>query len=78
MQQLLKILNELHPETEITEETKLIDDKILDSLDIVALVTDINDGYGINIGAADVVKENFNTLSSLSSLIQRYGGKICG
>ena len=52
MKRLKRILSSLHPEIEIDRETRLIEDGILDSLDIVTLVTDLNDEYKISIGAA--------------------------
>ncbi len=75
-EKLKKIIKELHPEAQISRETRLVDDKILDSLDIVALVTDINEEYGVNIGAADIIKENFNSLDVLAALIKKSGGDI--
>lgn len=77
MQRLKKILSELHPEVEFSEQTRLLDDKILDSLDIVALVTDINEAYGIDIGAEDIIPENFGTVGDILALIERRGGSTC-
>ena len=77
MKRLEKILAELHPELEINRETRLIDDGVLDSLDIVTLVTDLNDEYGINIGAEDITPENFNNIDSISRLVRLRGGDIC-
>ena len=76
MERLKKILCDLHPETVVSERDRLIDDAILDSLDIVTLVTDINEKFGISIDAEDVIKENFDTLNSIADLIRRRGGKI--
>lgn len=77
IKRLEKILSGLHPELEISTDTRLIDDAILDSLDVVSLVTDINDAYKINIGAEDITRDNLNTLGSISALIERHGGSIC-
>ncbi len=76
MQRLKSIIKELHPELEPSADTRLIDDGILDSLDIVTLVTDINETFGINIAAEDIVKENFDSLDSIAALIKRQGGEI--
>ena len=76
MRRLEKILCQLHPEINFSGDERLIDDGILDSLDMVTLVTDINDEYNIDIGAEDIVKENFNTVSCIASLIRRCGGDI--
>ena len=77
MQRLKKIISELHPELDLTPDTRLIEDGILDSLDLVTLVTDINDTYKINIDAEDITPENFNTIGDISALIEMRGGEIC-
>ncbi len=78
MKKLMKIMVELHPDIDLSKNARLCDDKVLDSLDIVTLVTDVNDAYGIDIGAEDVTPENFNSVYTIASLIKRYGGEICG
>ena len=77
MKRLKKILWELHPELEINCETKLIDDGILDSLDIVTLVTDLNEEYKIGIEAEDITPENFKNLDAILTLVRLRGGDIC-
>lgn len=77
MKRLDRILRELHPEVEIDGQTRLIGDGILDSLDVVTLITDINAAYEINIGAGDITPENFESVDSIRALIARRGGDIC-
>ena len=76
MERLMKILGELHPEVNFGGKEKLIEGGILDSLDIVTMVTDINDHYGVSIGADDIVKENFETPETIKALIMRRGGEV--
>lgn len=76
MERLKNIISGLHPETELRGGERLIEDGILDSLDIVTLVTDINEKFGISIGAEDVVVENFNKISDIAALITKRGGEI--
>lgn len=77
MKRLKRILSSLHPEIEIDRETRLIDDGILDSLDIVTLITDLNDEYKISIGAEDITPHNFQNIDSIERLIRLRGGEIC-
>ena len=77
MKRLKRILSSLHPEIEIDRETRLIEDGILDSLDIVTLVTDLNDEYKISIGAGDITPQNFCSIDSIESLIRSRGGEVC-
>lgn len=71
MEALLDILNELHPEVDFETCTTLIDDKILDSFDIVTLVAEIDSEYDVAIPAEELVPENFNSAANLYALIQK-------
>ena len=77
MKRLKRILSSLHPEIEIDRETRLLDDGILDSLDIVTLITDLNDEYRISIGAEEITTHNFQNIDSIERLIRLRGGEIC-
>ncbi|MFY9521069.1 MAG: acyl carrier protein [Caldicoprobacterales bacterium] len=71
MEILLEILEELHPDVDFENCETLIDDKILDSFDIITLVADINDEFGVAIPAEELIPENFNSVKSLYALIER-------
>lgn len=71
MEKLLEILSSLHSEVDFENTSDLVDDGILDSLDIVALVTEIDAEMGISIPAEEIVPENFNSVQALMALIER-------
>ncbi len=71
MEELLHILHDLHPEIDFATETGLIENGILDSLDIVSLVTEINDTFDVSIPAEEILPENFDSAQSLMALITR-------
>ena len=73
MEALLDILQELHPEVDFETETALIDNKILDSFDIVTLVAEIDANFDVAIPAEELVPENFNSAQAIYALIQRLG-----
>lgn len=70
MEDLLRILSDLHPDVDFETEEHLIDDMILDSFDIVSLITEINDQFDVTITAKDIIPENFNSARALYELIQ--------
>ncbi|NMC27437.1 MAG: acyl carrier protein [Syntrophomonadaceae bacterium] len=76
MEKLLEILSEIRPEVDYANETDLVNRHLLDSLDIVVLVSDIEDAYGIVIDVNDIAPENFSSLEAMLKLIERRGGKI--
>ena len=71
MDELLEILNEMHPDVDFTTQEHLIDDMILDSLDIVSLISEISEVFDVTITAKDIVPDNFNSAEALYELIQR-------
>ena len=71
MEQLLQILTELHPEVDFETETHLIDNKILDSFDIVTIVAEIDSEFDVSIPAEELVPENFNSAQALYALVER-------
>lgn len=70
-EELLEILTDLHPEVDFEAEKKLVDDKLLTSFDVVALIAEISDTYDIIIPAGEIKPENFNSVDALYALIQR-------
>ena len=71
METLLKILAELRPDVDFEATTELVDSGELDSFDILALVGELCDEYDIEIGADEIVPENFNTVEAIWALVQR-------
>ena len=71
MEKLIEILEELHPDVDFAAEEGLVDDGILDSLDIVSLITEINDKFDVSIPAEEIIPENFNSAKALMALITK-------
>ncbi len=71
MEELIRILKELRPEIDFNEKRALIDDGILDSFDIVALVGEIGEAFDVQIGVEDLIPENFNTTEAIWNLVKR-------
>lgn len=66
---LSEILENLHPDVDFDRCDSLVDGKVLDSFDIVTLIAEISDEFGVAIPANKIVPENFNSLKALCSLI---------
>jgi acyl carrier protein len=70
-EQLLALLDEIRPDVEFEKETKLIDDGILDSFDIISIVQEMNDTFGVKIKANELQPDNFNTVDAMIELIEK-------
>ena len=71
MERLYEIHVELQPEDDYRKETALIDDHLLDSLTVLALISELEDEYDITIPAVEIVPENFNSAQAMWELITR-------
>lgn len=69
MERLQQILEEIRPDIDFELEDRLIDDGILDSIDIIAIVTTVNDAYDVDINVQYLLPENFNSMEAIYQLI---------
>jgi len=70
MEKLLRLLKEVRPDVDFENETELIDDGILDSMDVVSIISSIDDEFGVQIRITELDPENFNSVGNLWSLIE--------
>ena len=71
MEELLDILKDLHPDINFETEEHLIDDGILDSMDIVSLISEISENFDVSVTARDIIPDNFNSAQALYEMIVR-------
>ncbi len=71
MEKILSILKSVRPDVDFENEKKLIDDKILDSFDIISIVGEFNEAFDIEIDVEDLEPENFNTVEAMQELIEK-------
>ena len=68
--QIIEILSEICPGIDFETETALIDDGLTDSLDIVAVVTELMEAFDVELGVDDLTPENFNSVEAIEELIE--------
>lgn len=75
-QKIIKILTELRPEFDFTQPgINLIEEGMLDSFDIVNLVSELDSTFGISIDGIDILPENFVTVDAIKTLVVKNGAK---
>lgn len=67
---LMDILTDVCPDVDFENERELIDDGLLESLDIVSIVTGIMDEFDVEINVDDLLPENFNSVDAIVELIE--------
>lgn len=68
---LIKILMDINPDLDYEKETGLVDDGLFDSLEVMTIVTEIEDRFNADIDPDDVIAENFNSVEMMLNLIEK-------
>lgn len=71
MEKIMAILKELRPDVDFTAEKELIDGSVLNSFDILNLISELSDAYDIDIETDDIIPKNFNSVEAIYQLIQK-------
>ena len=70
MEKVLQILKDIRPDVDFENEKKLIDDEVLDSFSIIAIVNGLDEAFDISIDIDDLEPENFNTVEAIYELVK--------
>ena len=68
---ILNILKSMDDSVDYASKTKLIDDKVIDSLTLTALISELESEFNIEIDMDDIVPENFNSVDAMTELVER-------
>ena len=76
MKEILELLKELRPESDFAQSKNFINDGLLDSFDVVALVATLDEKYNISIEGTEIIPENFANLEQIVALLIKHGVKF--
>lgn len=57
--------------TRLTDDTLLLDEKILDSVGMLELVFFVEETFSIEVPEEDIVPDNFDTINKLAAYVNR-------
>lgn len=72
---IIEILSSLRPEFDFTQEVDFIEEGMLDSFDVVSLVDELENRFGIKIDGLDILPENFSSVANIVSLLKKNGAE---
>ena len=75
MEKLLELLKGIRPDIDFENETSLIDDGYLDSFDVVSIISEVDDEFGVQIRINELDPENFNSMDAIWSLMMKLRGE---
>ena len=70
-EQIIKILTDLRPEFDFTQDVNFIEEGMLDSFDVVSLVSELEEAFGVLIDGTEILPENFSTVESIEALVNK-------
>ncbi len=73
MNQIIKHLNQIRPEANFLVSDDYISDGLLDSFDVVSLVSELDEKYNISIDGVDVIPDNFKNANAIAKLLKKNG-----
>ena len=76
MKSVPEILKEIRPEFDFTASADFMADGMLDSFDMVTLVSALDKNYEISIPGTDILPENFQNITAIEALLRRCGAKL--
>ncbi|MBQ9607089.1 MAG: acyl carrier protein [Lachnospiraceae bacterium] len=70
-EKVLEILYDIRSNIEYETETALVTENILDSFDIIGIISRLNDEFDIEISAKEITAVNFDSVDSITALVER-------
>jgi len=71
MEKIIAILKGINPVPDYENSDNIFDGGLLESLDMITLVTELIDEFDVEIRAEDINPENFNSVDRIFNLITR-------
>ena len=70
-EKILEICEYVDDTVDFTAEN-LVDDKILDSITLVEIISEIAEVFDIEIPYEEIIPENFNSVDAMTRLVEKY------
>ena len=70
MDEIKEILRSILPETDLDNETALFESGLLNSMDVVELISRLSETFEIELGPRDLIPENFNSVEAMWRMVQ--------
>lgn len=70
-EKIIEILNSLKPGADFAASADLLGDGLIDSFAMINLVSELEDEFDVEIGAQNIIKENFKTVKAIADMITR-------
>lgn len=69
--ELLEILRGIRPDIDFEKERHLMSEEVLDSFDVITILAELTEKYGVEIDLEDVNEEFFDDIDGMERLITK-------
>ena len=69
-ERIMEILTSVRPDVDFENEKALIDDELIESFDVIQIVTNLMDEFDIFIDADDIEPENLNSFEEICEFVK--------
>ena len=69
---VLEVLKSIKEDVDFESSTDFIEDGLLDSFDLVNLVSELEAVFDIEIRGVDIIPENFTSIETITELVEKY------
>ena len=76
MEKIFEILKDIRPECDWENTVDFIANGMLDSFDIIVLVSELESAFPVSVDGSDILAENFSSLESIAELVRKSGGIV--
>lgn len=76
MNKIIVILKRIRPDADFEGSENFIEDGLLDSFDVVELISQLENKFDIIIDDMQIVEESFYSVESIAELIRKSGGEV--
>ena len=66
------VLENIRPEFDFSDSDNFLEDGLLDSFDLITLVSSLDETFGISIEGTEMTPENFQNIDTIEKLVQKY------
>lgn len=68
-EQVLAILKEIKPTKNLENVTDIIEKGYIDSFELMSLVANLSEKFGVEITVEELIPENFNSVDAISKMV---------
>lgn len=71
LSEIIELLEDIKEDVDYEDEDQLVDARILDSFDILAVIGALDEEFDVAVPAKDIIPDNFNSAQAICELVNR-------